>query len=611
MHRLYWRLLLRPSLGKIMLLMGFIVARSLFEVLRIALMIPLLSVLLESKDVRSEAALRILRDITEYIGLGRGDAVVLPTIGILLLGSVLLDKGLSLFLIVVTTRIQGSVRVMLLSRMFDSFLSARYHEVIRRGRAGIHQDLTAGGSVSRLVTIMSNSISSLMMVILLSSLLLFLSWETTVIAAVVFIPVTVLIRRLFEGPNRELSRRKHELGQLRTLRLFDAIDGIKVAKMRGLRKHLVKEVQDNENRLVDVQVKSGLILSIPNVVNEIVGVSLILFLLFLTFYVPYFGLSLPIVVPQILALTRMIPAVSSLGSMLMQLSANYKQIMVVGEVLEDIEWEDEDGIDLSPRVGIHTVEFRSVSFAYSERPSEFVLDDVSFGLRRGKVTAIVGSTGAGKTTLADLLVRLYSPSSGEILVNGINVDNLRLSTWRSQIGYVGQDTFLFNGTLWDNLVLWHDGIEAEHVERAARDALIHSFITSLPEGYNTLVGDRGIKLSGGQRQRVAIARSILHKPQVLIFDEATSALDNITEAEVQRAISNLRDDAVVLIIAHRLSTVREADEIVVLKSGTVVERGQHDALMEENGVYAQLYNSEVGNESSDLLDNQRESLVPI
>ena len=273
----------------------------------------------------------------------------------------------------------------------------------------------------------------------------------------------------------------------------------------------------------------------------------------------------------------------------MNLSANYKQIQVVGHVLYDIEEESDEGIDLPSGAGIDEMEFRSVSFAYPERPSELVVDNLSLVVPRGQVTAIVGSTGAGKTTIADLFVGLYVPSSGEVLVNGVSLGDLRLSGWRSKIGYVSQDTFLFNGSIRENIVLWRGDVAPEEVEHAAREAAIHDFIMTLPEGYDTVVGDRGVKLSGGQRQRVAIARTMLQKPQVFIFDEATSALDNVTEEKVQRAIFNLRDDAVTLIIAHRLSTLREADEIVVLESGRIVERGRHETLLELGGVYAGLY----------------------
>ena len=593
MYRLYWRSLIRPSLGKIALLAGLITVTSLTQVFGISLIVPLISLLLESTDSKSDVSLQALFYIAERVGLGTDKTVILPFVCVLLFVLVLVNRGLTVLLRIITTWIQGSIRIELLSQMFYSFLAARYNEVARRGRAGVHQDLIAGGLVSRLVLVVSNAISALMSLVSLSLLSAYLSWETTLLTAVLIIPTAVVVRRYLDLPNRKLSVQVHELGKRRNLKLFDAIDGIKVAKMQGLQKKLADQVRDNESELMRIQIKGAFLSSMPGAMYEVLGVSIVLVLVFLALYVPNLELSLPTIAAQVAAFSQIIPATATLSSMLLQLSVNYKQIMVVGEVLYDIERETDEGIDLSAPVDIQTIEFRSVSFAYPERPNELVLDDASLCLRRGQVTAIVGPTGAGKTTLADLVVRLYDPSSGEILVNGINLGDIRLSTWRSRIGYVGQDTFLFNGTLWENIVLWRDDIEPEQVRRAATDARIHSFILSLPRGYETQVGDRGVKLSGGQRQRVAIARAILHRPQVLIFDEATSALDNVTEDEIQRAINNLRDEAIILVIAHRLGTVRDADNIVVLESGKTIERGRHETLlMDANGRYAQLYNSE-------------------
>ena len=574
-------------------MMGVIFGRSLIDVGRIALVVPLMVLLLETSDAKSETVLATVHRLAEYIGLSTDKAVIIPVIAGLVFASVVVDRSLQVWVVVATTRITASIRVRLVTQMFDGFMSARYEELIRRGRAGVHQDLTSGGSVSRLAALTAQSMSSLAMILFLSLLLVFLSWETTVIAAVAFIPIIVLVKRIFDRPSREISRQKYELGRTRIRAILDAIDGIRIAKVEGLGKQLTDRIRQAESSLAKVQVRSGVINSLPAAINETAGIALIIVLLALTLYAPGLGLSLPIVAAQMLAVRRVVPAAATLTSSLLQISQSYKQVSVVDEVLHNMMLEKDDGVELSSDAEIERVEARSVSFAYPGGESELVVDDVSLSMRRGQVTAIVGSTGGGKTTFADLLVRLYSPSSGEILVNGINLDDLRLSTWRSRVGYVGQDTFLFNGTLRENIVLWRDHVGIEEIEQAARDARIHEFITSLPEGYETLVGDRGLRLSGGQRQRVAIARTILHNPQVLIFDEATSALDNITEAEVQRAINSLRANAVVLVIAHRLSTVQDADQILVLESGRIVESGRHDTLINSNGAYSNLYNSEL------------------
>lgn len=191
--------------------------------------------------------------------------------------------------------------------------------------------------------------------------------------------------------------------------------------------------------------------------------------------------------------------------------------------------------------------------------------------------------------MVNILLGFYNPAGGLVIINDIPLGNVDLDYWRSKIGYVSQDVFLFNESIFQNIVLWDDSIAMEEVVRVAEIAQIHDFIKSLPEGYNTMVGDRGLKLSGGQCQRIAIARIMLKKPDVIIFDEATSALDNITEKAVYNAIQSLKKETITIVIAHRLSSLRHVDKIFVLDSGRIVERGTHAGLMQKSGIYSQLY----------------------
>lgn len=233
------------------------------------------------------------------------------------------------------------------------------------------------------------------------------------------------------------------------------------------------------------------------------------------------------------------------------------------------------------------VRFEDVSFAYD--PRRTVLESVSFTVPAGRTVAIVGPSGAGKSTISRLLFRFYDVTSGRITIDGQDIRQVAQDSLRRAIGIVPQDTVLFNDSIYYNIAYGRPEASPAQVEEAARMARIHDFVMSLPDGYRTIVGERGLKLSGGEKQRVAIARTILKQPEILLFDEATSALDSHTEREIQASLREVSTDRTTLVIAHRLSTVVDADEIIVLENGGITERGNHGALLEKDGVYAAMW----------------------
>jgi subfamily B ATP-binding cassette protein MsbA len=231
------------------------------------------------------------------------------------------------------------------------------------------------------------------------------------------------------------------------------------------------------------------------------------------------------------------------------------------------------------------VEFRNVSFYYEDKQ---IIKQVNLTIKKGKTVALVGSSGAGKSTLADLVPRFHDVADGAILIDGVDIRDFTIQSLRRQMSFVTQEPILFNDTIAANIALGNINATRDQIIEAAKIANAHNFITNKEEGYDTNIGDRGMKLSGGERQRITIARAVLQNPPILILDEATSSLDTESERLVQDAIVNLMQDRTSLVIAHRLSTIRNADEIIVLQKGEITERGTHDALIAQNGFYRKL-----------------------
>ena len=260
------------------------------------------------------------------------------------------------------------------------------------------------------------------------------------------------------------------------------------------------------------------------------------------------------------------------------------------DIMNEADEIDDGTVELEKITG--DIKFENVSFGYapeSENGEKLVISDLDLSISAGKTLALVGPSGGGKTTLCNLIPRFYNVSSGRILLDGIDLRDIKLSSLRKCIGTVSQSVFLFDGTIRDNIAYGTENATDEEIIEAAKKANIHDFVSTLEDGYDTAVGERGVKLSGGQRQRISIARVFLQNPQLLILDEATSALDNATEMQIQSALEELSRGRTVIVVAHRLSTVKNADEIVVLDSTGVVERGTHDELIEKNGEYKKLY----------------------
>ncbi|MFW6278749.1 MAG: ABC transporter ATP-binding protein [Bacillota bacterium] len=293
----------------------------------------------------------------------------------------------------------------------------------------------------------------------------------------------------------------------------------------------------------------------------------------------------------LLTITSPLKSLTNLNSLIQDALAAAERIFATMDI-ENFAIDPDEEQKSCPEEVEGQVEFRNISFSY-DKEGEVVLSDINFTAYPGEVIALVGASGAGKTTLVDLIPRFYHPTSGKILLDGQDIRQINLDCLRSHIGIVPQETILFSGSLHDNIIYGNLGADQDEVVQAAKMANAHNFITEFKDGYQTMVGERGVGLSGGQKQRIAIARAILKNPALLIFDEATSALDVESESRVQEALERVMEDRTTFIIAHRLTTIQNADKILVLDQGQILERGTHEQLLKNRNLYYDLYETQL------------------
>jgi subfamily B ATP-binding cassette protein MsbA len=417
--------------------------------------------------------------------------------------------------------------------------------------------------------------------------LVFISWQLT-LSVLVIAPIVVGVIAAFGRRIRHSARRRQESQSDVTQRLLQILAGIKVIQsFRAQRGEAASFARENERyfrRNLRVQRNRAYSRSAVEGINNLIGMA-VLFGGVALILGQLWGLSFG-------ALAAFVGVMQSTYGPLRDLTRGWTKLQEAVPSAErffeilDERSETPDPTDAVQLTGIqHGIRFAKVTFSYGREP---VLRDVSLDVKRGEMVAIVGATGSGKTTLADLLLRFYDPDVGAIEVDGVDLRRIARESWLEHLAVVTQEPFLFAGTIRDNIAYGRPGASEADLREAARVAHVDEFLDRLPAGLDTDVGDAGTLLSGGQRQRITIARAVLKNPEVLIFDEATSALDAKSERLVQEAIDGLLAGRTTFVIAHRLSTVRHADKILVLEHGTVAEIGTHDELLARGGRYAEL-----------------------
>tara|TARA_B100001175_G_scaffold142217_1_gene120714 strand:+ start:2164 stop:3972 length:1809 start_codon:yes stop_codon:yes gene_type:complete len=422
-----------------------------------------------------------------------------------------------------------------------------------------------------------------------ATLLFIISWKLALIAIIIIPLAGIAIIAIGKSIRRKSRRTQKKISHIMQI-LSETLGSIRIVKAFVNEKEEIKKFSKETLNYLNLHLKRARLDLIAAPITESFGVVIGVILLwyggsevilekglipedFIRFILILFAILGPI--KQMSNVNLKIQAGAASAERIFTLLDTEPQIVEVKNPINIVEFKD-------------SLKFSNVHFEYL-KGSGPVLENVNFEINKGEVVALVGPSGSGKSTIADLIPRFYDVSSGEITIDGANIKNTSLSSLRSNMGIVTQEVILFNDTIKNNISYAQPDKSENVIKEAARAANALEFIEKTPEGFDTIVGERGVKLSGGQKQRIAIARALLKNPSILILDEATSALDTESEKRVQTAIESLMKDRTALVIAHRLSTVQNADKIIVIEKGKVAEIGSHESLFEKNGIYRRLY----------------------
>lgn len=477
--------------------------------------------------------------------------------------------------------------------IFQKFLTADYDFFVRNQQGKlIHMGMIAPDHVANVVLFTTRFLHDLIQSLFLFSLLLVLTWRGTSLILIIGAVYFLFVKRILEKIIYKCATIANEEDRKKNVILNEFISGIKSIKIY----HVFNSWKEKYINTVDKKLHNHFKTLMAGILPESFVKFFYYFILAiigivlsnqsqknLISLIPLFGIF-------VMVANRFMPTILAIGSDVMGLVHCMPNAMIVYDLHNKEINIITDGKENLKGFN-NNISFKNVWFKY-ESTKEYLLRGLSFDIKKRQVTAIVGPSGSGKTTIVNLLFKLYTLNGGVICFDGVDIFTYSNKSYLEKFGYVGQETFIYNDTIRENIRFGVENCTDDMIEEAAKLANAHEFIMETHDGYETLVGDSGMKLSGGQRQRIAIARAMLRKPEILVLDEATSSLDNIAEKKVQEAINRVSLHTTVLIIAHRLSTVSKADKIVVLENGSIREEGTHKELIESNGLYFNLYNQQ-------------------
>ena len=435
-------------------------------------------------------------------------------------------------------------------------------------------------------------------IIFMLAMLFLINAKMTLFSLIIIPLVAVVVIKIGQSIRRKTRRASKQIAGVMSV-LHENLSGMEVVKSYVQENNEINKFQKEILKFFKLVYRQSKLASITTPINDMIGVTIAVLLLWMGGIEVFIkgNLDPDGFIKFIVYLFAMLQPAKSLAGVNLSIQASIASAERVFSILDLRPQEDiEDAKDKSDFK--NNIIFDNISFRYQEN-SPIVLNKMNFTVSKGKTYALVGKSGSGKSTVINLLPRFYNPTSGKILMDGQDISLIKIESLRKLVGIVSQDTFLFDDSIRNNIAYGKSNCDFNNIISAAKFANADEFIQEFPDGYDTVIGERGVKLSGGQKQRVSIARAILKNPPILVLDEATSSLDTESEHEVKMAIDNLMKNRTVIVIAHRLSTIKNADEILVMDKGEIIERGQHSELIESNGKYKQLhdYQFDINNEN--------------
>lgn len=575
--------LLKPYRRKILGVLFLASAVALLESAQLALFFPVFNSLMKGAVEGPLARLAGIVHRLPWSDLTDGVALLLGITFAKFAGSIWRDRRLAF--------VSGDVQHDLKKRLMDLYAGSSYAYFQDRKHGQLIYNVTiAATKVASLIQKASQFTIEAGRIIAIGAVLLVAAWAPTLALLAVGAVYLLITRSIARKVSYHTGKgRVTALGE-QTSVLSELLAGIRQVMAFGAQPFWQGRFERHSREFRDLYVKDSIWLSLPKA-------ALDLFLVVALFggiwavrqaRPEWLASQFPMLALFVMAFLRLLPSLTHIGQLRMEVVGLLGEAEAVQGALERPQPRPAGGKKVFP--GLRSaIELRRLEFSYPERGK--ILDGLEEPvIRKGEVTALVGPSGGGKSTLAYLLLGLLEPTGGKITVDGVDLHDYDLDSWRKKIGFVSQDNFIFHGTVAENIAFGRPGFSAEQIRRAAETANAHGFIEKLPQGYNTVAGERGTKLSGGQQQRIAIARAVLGDPEILVFDEATSFLDTESERQVQEAIERILGGHTVILIAHRLSTVQNADQVVVLEKGRVVDRGKPSELLRSRqGRYYELF----------------------